>query len=347
MSHYENINESPLFNIYQDLKTQNKVARISNGELNIRCPFCGDSIKSRSHAHFYIGLAEPHPCYCQRCGYSSGSFSVELLDKLSISDSEARVYVHLTNKKYKNRRMYSHKFEKLGNNDQSLKLIIPKKHTIFTTYLMNRVDRRLSREDFERYKVLTTGLYDFLDDNKIDYLTVSEAKGNFLNDQCVGFLSADESHIIFRYIGSDPTKRRYTDYKIHRKAGGIRTFTTKSSINLLQPRFNVILTEGVIDLIQIEKTFYRDKRESVLGMAFGGHNYSNLSKLFELGMINLDLDVYYDTDPEAIREIKNYLERNPFTKFGDINLKHYKNSFKGEKDFGVPEERIQRTLFRP
>jgi hypothetical protein len=339
--------ESPILLLYNDLKSQGKIARLSNGELNFRCPFCGDSIKSRTHAHFYVGLSEPHPCYCQRCGYSSASFSVELLDKLSVTDAEARVYVHMNHKKFKNRRLYSHKFDKLGCNTNRLKITIPKKHTDFTRYLMDRLNTRITRFDIERYKILPNGLYDFLNENKIDYLTVSQKKGDFLNDNCLGFLSADESHIIFRYIGSEKVEQRYTDYRIFRKEGGTKTFTTRGEVNLLQPRFNIILTEGIIDLIQIEKQFYSENIKNVIGMSFNGHNYSNVTKLFELGMINLDLDIYYDNDDDAIKDVKKFLSTNPFMKFGDMNIKNYRNAFSGEKDFGVPLERIKRVLFKP
>ena len=69
------------------LKEKGKVVYFNSNktELMTRCPYCGDSIKDRSHAHFYIKTIPPFSFYCQRCE-SSG-----LVDDKVINDLDSNI----------------------------------------------------------------------------------------------------------------------------------------------------------------------------------------------------------------------------------------------------------------
>lgn len=58
-----------------------------NKELKIRCPYCGDSIKSAMHTHMYIGLDQSFyfPYYCQRCN-TGGIVDRSFLKDINVLD---------------------------------------------------------------------------------------------------------------------------------------------------------------------------------------------------------------------------------------------------------------------
>lgn len=73
--------------LYDCLKKKLKVCKLttSKDEINIRCPFCLDSIKDPFKGHMYIENNPPFRYFCQRCN-ASGRVNIKFLNKLDVED---------------------------------------------------------------------------------------------------------------------------------------------------------------------------------------------------------------------------------------------------------------------
>jgi hypothetical protein len=337
--------------------------KIRNGELNTRCPVCGDSKKSVYHAHLYLNLIAPHKVFCQRCGYKSPFLTVELLEGLGAAEREAAVYVRQVEKHARRTGGGKKKAPSLAAG--ASRLFIPQPDRTNTDdrltieYIENRLNSSLSEDEIQRYKIITCGLYGFLELNGIDYITIPQREGDRLNETCIGFLSADESYIIFRSMDDDFVKRggrRYTNYRIYQDWEGSKSFVCRSDINLSSMNFNVVCSEGIIDLMQIEKTYYPERRwtDNHIGVATCGATHDTiLRQLVTLGLISQTVDLYIDNavdghpDKKLIRDAKNIPNTSPFFKSREFfKFSVYRNMHPNEKDFGVPAERLKRQLVK-
>ena len=88
--------------LYGVLRDANKVAyfNANHTELSVRCPYCGDSMKDRTHAHLYINVNPPYSFYCQRCE-SSGILNDGSLEDIGVFDDELSLAFHKSIKKFK------------------------------------------------------------------------------------------------------------------------------------------------------------------------------------------------------------------------------------------------------
>ena len=62
----------------------------SHTELYCRCPYCGDSTKSKTSAHFYIRMEPPFLYNCFKCG-RSGRLSRKTLEDLGVYDNDIAI----------------------------------------------------------------------------------------------------------------------------------------------------------------------------------------------------------------------------------------------------------------
>ena len=61
-----------------ELRTSHSVFYDTSREINIRCPFCGDSSKRHNSAHLYVSKDYPFPWNCFRCPAQGGYLNMEL-----------------------------------------------------------------------------------------------------------------------------------------------------------------------------------------------------------------------------------------------------------------------------
>ena len=333
---------------------------IRNGECNTRCPICGDSQKNAFHKHFYLNLNAPHPWFCQRCGARGDHISVELLEGFGAAERDAAVYVRNVEKQERRSGRSRRRPPSLAAGTS--RLIIPQPNRddpddlAALQYIENRIGREpLSPQEIERYRIIACGLYGFLEANDIDQLTIHEREGDRLNETCVGFLSADESYIIFRTMDNDFVERggrRYTNYRIFSEWEGSKSFACRADVDLMRPRHKVVCSEGIIDLIQIERTYYAQERwnSDHIGVATCGASHETmLRQLLTLGVLSQDVDLYIDNQndgrPDAglMHRARKIRETSPFFQTPEFRMNVYRNIHPGEKDFGVLPELLNRA----
>lgn len=333
---------------------------IRNGECNTRCPVCGDSTKNAFHKHFYINLTPPHPVFCQRCNFRSGHLTIEVLEGLGAAERDAAVYVRQVEKQERRSGRSRRKPPSLAAGTSRLVIPQPDRGNPDDLAAIQYIEKRiggdpLSPEEVERYRIVTCGLYGFLEANGVDQLTIHEREADRLNETCVGFLSADESYVIFRTMDADFVRRggrRYTNYRIFPEWEGSKSFACRADVDLFLPKHSVVCSEGIIDLIQIERQYYPEERwkPGHIGVATCGASHEvMLRQLLTLGILSQDVSLYIDNrddgtpDDGLIYRARKIPEASPFFQTPEFRMSVYRNTHPGEKDFGVLPERLNRA----
>ena len=321
-------------------------------EIMIRCPYCGDSSKSSLHTHLYIGLAKRNsiPWYCQKCS-SSGYVDKEFLKDINLYDSNLMVDCESVKKSYlKNKK--THKLSddeirlRLIGNRKDLKqkdLIIPKfrntkNNKAKLDYLNDRYSFDLTPEEYiKKYKVIFS-FKDFLLQNEIEEIYVGDIMLKKLLNQYVGFLSSDQSYIIFRNIDKNcPKKERYYMYNIFDDQTGKRFYTVHTEVDVMCDKVRLILSEGPFDIIAIKEYLYKDKDKNIIFTSVNGKGYNLIVNHFaRMGFLDLDIEIYSDQDVD-ISKYKNFKKTNPI--FLNNNVKVFYNTL--SKDMGTTLENIK------
>jgi hypothetical protein len=330
--------------------------QIRNGECNTRCCVCGDSTKNAFHRHMYINLTAPHMVFCQRCGFRSGHLTVEILEGLGAAERDAAVYVRQVEKQERRSGRSRRRPPSLAAGNSRLVIPQPDRSNADDAAAIGYIEKRIggspfSPEEIERYRIITCGLYGFLDANSVDQLTIHEREADRLNETCVGFLSADESYVIFRTMDDAFVKaggRRYTNYRIFPEWEGSKSFACRADIDIMLPSHQIVCSEGIIDLIQIERHYYPDARwtSGHVGVATCGASHETiLRQLLTLGLISQNVDLYIDNaddgspDRNLMYRARQIPQSSPFFQTPEFKMDVYRNGYHGEKDFGIPIDR--------
>lgn len=317
----------------------------SEGLVVVRCPFCGDSKKSKHKGHFYIRVrpAEDEPIWykCHRCA-TGGVMDSYTLGLLSLYDDEVDMLAkeHQTN--------MTRQFGSKGLRVSDIKKIklLPPLNNAYTraklNYLNNRLGIKLTQEDIFKYKIVFN-LKDFLSYNNIKTLTRNPKVIDELDELYVGFLSTNNEFINFRIIDDsliNKYRKRYENYNLLDSHENTRRFiTVKQKINLMKD-IDIISCEGPLDLIGIHQHVYNKEDKNKIFVANMGMSAESLMNYFiKRGVIFNRLKIFGDGDVnlEYYRNLKKKLGYK--YRAGEIEV--FYNVYKGEKDFGVPKERIK------
>jgi len=318
-------------------------------EIRVRCPYCGDSQKNRNDAHFYIEMKIPFKFYCQRCN-TGGILTQDTLKDLEIFDSSLSVSL-IEGKKISRKLSGIKKIEaapfkkKINNKTDTLSKYI--KNNIFmdendfsllfktTNYFNERFKTSFSKEYLEEKFKCILSPFNFFKKNNI---FTDLSKYNF--NEAIGFLSSDNSYAIFRDI-SNLQKTRYYNLNIFPYENGSinsKIYNIHSDINVLEEKVNLIITEGIFDIIGVFIHFYLGKEEeknTIFAAACGKSFLAVIQNFVRLGFLDFNLIIYSDADVSInfYKNLKNssvYLRNMPITIF--FNIK--------EKDFGVSKDKI-------
>jgi hypothetical protein len=236
-------------------------------------------------------------------------------------------------------------------------------------YIEGRLGIELEPREVEHYKLILCGLYGFLETNGVTELTVKQREADRLNETCIGFLSCDETYIIFRSFDDNFVARggrRYTNYRIHPWEGS-KVFIARADVDALAERHTVVLAEGVFDLIGAERAYYPETRwlTNHVGCANCGSTHgTTLRMLLGLGLLGLDVDLYADNEKGMLEKVRCSLRGAPATRWQaaeppespffltpGFRARVFQNTAPTagggpEKDFGVPAARMRRTEAR-
>ena len=334
--------------LYEFLKKRVKPCNLTvrKDETTIRCPFCGDSVKSNKSTHLYIKNVPPFMYYCQRCT-ASGIFDSKILIKLNSYDPNMDIYLKNSYNGYmeKLNQKYGASFFSYINNEEPE--ILPNQYGELEMkkieYINNRLGIDISQEDIKKYRIILN-IEDYYTNNELtsslDQRSIDMIKN--LNQNYFSFLLNDKNVINCRSMVSD-TKYKHFKLRIHEDTNSIsrRFYSIKNDIDLSGETFNINITEGFFDIISVHENIKNKEMDNTtLYIANNGKGYLfTLDYLASIGILNANINIYSDKDvsPSDYKNNK-LLGRSHLTKLNGANI--YYNNYENEKDFGVPKERI-------
>lgn len=334
-------------NFINAIKSIVPTAKIASGgkEIVIRCPFCGDS-KNPRHAHFYISVPQSQEdisfYQCKRCP-NAGILSDELLRRIGCNDSNIMIEITKHNAEV----MSLPKYKSLKKiNIYPLKWNLIRKdpnNQIKLDYINKRIGSNFTIFDLAKVKIILN-LYDVININHLE-LTRHQMVCNDLDKYFMGFISFDNSYCGLRKVTDkelhNAVNKRYINYSLVNKTDDRKNFyVIPTKIDILDPApVKIHIAEGQFDTLSIYYNLNQCNDYQNIYMACGGKSYSQALEfiLTESGIINYEIHFYPDrdvTDNEFYYDVLRRVELLP----GDIYI--HRNVFNGEKDFGVPKERI-------
>lgn len=325
-----------LINILQ----QQKVNYWNNAHTHIviRCRYCGDSVKDPNHAHMFVKVdKEPFVYYCQRCG--KGGFVLKsFLQELDVYNSELSFALKRSSKKG---------YNKFNKQLKRYNLNIPKNYEptkinrFKLDYINSRIGMNLGFKDLHKYKIVLN-LFDLLDMNKLPIYNDNERFVETLNKNFMGFLSYDGSHLIMRNLSKRTmTNLRYYNYNIFNLMDGMgsKIYLKPNPIDFMSLKpINVHIAEGVFDIMGVSN-MNGNIDEHTMYIANNGAGFLNSIRfLVSLGVIDFKLNLYGDRD----RSVSYFKDLKPNIKCYSPHFNLFYNVAKGEKDFGVPLDKINK-----
>lgn len=312
-------------------------------EIRTRCPYCGDSTKNRRTGHFYIRINPndnlPIVYNCFKCP-AGGIIDYETLDLLGVGGTDIKsniIYLNNTSDKLSSASSYEAE-------DKFFEYKLPNPREV-NGFKIDYIERRLglffTDEQLSEMKVITS-LKEFMKLNNIKELTCKKNIAQMLERQFIGFISNNNSHILFRNLDNSGEIRWYK-HAITEEARGQKIFySMSSSVDLYSDEdITINLSEGVMDAISIAYNLNNESGNNVLNVAVCGKFYKNMvRRLLTMGFIggNIIFNIYADNDGkddtsiEFLRkELKQFV---PLVK--EINV--YYNQL--SKDCGVPKNQI-------
>jgi len=305
-------------------------------EVRVRCPYCGDSKKDKTHAHMYIEMTPPFKFYCQKCT-TAGVLNTQTLRDLGIFNSDLSSSIIEANKSIKTS---TNQKTVINRRNPVLNRIESASSVNAVNYFNARFGTSFTNEEIvDKFKAITNAAQFFADNYiRVPLDVYNRPQYDFIN--AIGFLSSDGTHVIFRDI-TGQQKKRY--FNLDLSGGELTTssklYNIKSAVDILSDEITLVMTEGIFDIIGVYQNFYKDKVDETkyIFAAAAGKGYNAvISHYIRMGFLNLNVIIYSDNDVDTyfFKEMKQdsvYLKNSPLT--------IYYNTL--DKDFGVPADRIK------
>jgi hypothetical protein len=314
-----------------------------------RCFECGDS-KDPTHAHMYIAIPQNEGelswAYCHKCKMSC-IMTPDILSKWGIYDmgmaKELAYHNKVSFSKPQNRIYMSRNVYRIRNDYvtdcrmSELKL----------KYINNRLGTNMDYAEALSKKIVLN-LGDLLYANNITQYTRHPNIMSQLNDYFVGFISSDNAFVNMRRIVGEgkvfhSIDKRYIRYNLFDKYENLEKFyTIPANVDLASPnRIRVNVSEGELDILSVYYNLVRDPNQVYI--AIGGSGYVGLMRyiLTKLKLVYFELHLYPDNDAVGTEEL-DYIRDllRPYR----IPITIHINAKPGEKDFGVPLNRIEERI---
>lgn len=335
-------NTTEAFELLKRYLIDNYNAKTASGgkEIVKRCHICGDS-KDKTDAHMYIGIKDNKIWYnCFKCN-SGGLVNGLFLRNMGCYDPNIIMSVQEQNKSNdvpnntefnvsKNRYIINNPlYDTFYDNITQRKL----------DYLEKRIGLKANVYNAKNIKMILN-LKRFLALNNINQYTRHPDIIDLLDKYFIGFLSMDNTYIILRRIipeGNLPKyiDSRYVNYNIYGIESGSKFYTIPGQIVADKP-INICIAEGVMDILSVKYNVSNDTNN--IYSAICGKSYSSIVRYYivNYGFMNFNLHLYMDNDvkDDSIYRIINDLS------IYNANIMIHRNSYNGEKDYGVTRDRI-------
>jgi hypothetical protein len=278
-------------------------------ETMIRCMFCGDSKKDERDMHLYIRVSVNEdeiayfPFNCKLCGEKRRVFSLDDIKTFDITNKDLINYI-TNNYKNKGNRISTAKYNYIAKKLKSsiIECDIGEKRK----YLYNRLQNEDVCNNPFKYKIILD-LVSFFRENDLkpnfaDYNDVKDLLRR-LHEHYIGFLSFDNTHIIFRAI-NDKIGLRYIQYKIYPESGigqGNDTsgfYTIPGNIEAMGTNLTLVMAEGTFDILRVYlDLFHKPAHNTVFAAVANANGYVPcIEKFLEYGIMFDTVHIYSDDD---------------------------------------------------
>lgn len=340
-------------NFIDMIKAFNSSARdVAGGrEIVCRCRECGDS-KDPKHAHMYISVpssSEEISLYnCKKCN-ARGIVDDIFLRRYGCSDSRVLIDIVRHNAETFKNPSYA-KFMHHG--------IFPLKNIYISNqvwnqlkldYINQRIGSHFTFSDLLRLKIFLN-LYDVLSPNNLE-ITRDRRICDALNEHFMGFISYDNSYAVLRKCDDSELyksiNKRYIVYNLTGKFDNSKDFyvipTSFTMDNSTPVRIHI--AEGVFDILSIYYNLRGCNMNQEIYITSSGKSYAQALAfiLQETGIINYEIHIYPDKDVDD-RELNRLIMTS--VRYIPCTIYIHRNSYPGEKDYGVPLERIHDTVIK-
>ena len=125
----------------------------------------------------------------------------------------------------------------------------------------------------------------------------------------------------------------------------MRYYCIPTQCNLLSNEpIHIRIGEGCFDILSILYNLNNNNRYNNIYIASNGKGYYNVIKVLleNFNLINIIIHLYPDNDVSQY-ELQYFIDK---IKNIGINVYIHRNSYPGEKDFGVPINKIQESVYK-
>lgn len=315
-------------------------------EINCRCFYCADSSNMRK-GHFYISVPsedEPSYFYCQKC-HAQGIVTNDKLIEWGLYNSSigveltrynSKVLSLTKNKKFIDSMIYNIKNDFISDDELSRRKL---------RYINGRLGTNLSFKDCIDNKIVLN-LNDLIKRNKLE-LTRHPNIIDQLDTNFLGFLSFDNAFINMRNLDFikvyESIDKRYINYNVFNKYDNtLRFYVLPVNLNLFDTSpIRLHLAEGPFDILSIKYNLVGPSDRDIF-VSIGGSSYRGCIRHFitKMGLYNLEVHIYMDNDQSDFQALSI---ANLLTHFNTPVYLH-RNICPGEKDYGVPKDRIKDSV---
>lgn len=321
---------------------------VSRGkELVRRCPYCGDS-KNTSHHHFYIGLMQPYPFYCQICK-SDGYLTKAVLRDLD-SDQNYDVVIHVEkslkdffkDRKTTNRRSISQNLFRREFLNPVIDLEdLSKGEERRLNYLIKRLD--LNRDELDNTFInslnLSLSLKSFLNLNEIEFFTEKDIElVKRLATDYLGYASRTGQSIYMRDVTGN--HQRHWQYNVVHNTKSVDNFYVISKeFDVTSSRPTIHLAEGFFSLLGVYELLGRPNDSDIMFASPIGKAFNRIIYyLSNIGILDFDINYYADSDVN-LDFFRRLMSSNKILRYNKGVVKVLYNTL--EDDFGHPVNKIK------
>jgi hypothetical protein len=325
---------------------------VSGGShINCRCRECPDS-RNINSAHMYISIPknnnEPSLYYCHKCNCKGIVKHTTLID-WGIFDKDIAMELDTLNKivaknpKYKGLTSFS--AYNLYNDYTNIDEVSEYKRK----YICDRVGVDLSYKDLQDLKIILN-ISDLFRTNRITHYSRADNILEDVDKYFLGFISIDNGFINMRRTIDEgklykSIDKRYINYQIFDKdITTHRFYTIPTTVNLNQGPVKLHISEGPFDILSVYLNCRH--REPGVYTCIAGNNYSNIINFFTTNFMMpfVELHFYPDNDKYGTNNRINYILDHILDPVMSAYI--HRNTYSGEKDFGVPATRIAESIQR-
>ncbi|MDD3172167.1 MAG: hypothetical protein PHF63_00610 [Herbinix sp.] len=313
-----------------------KAKKISNKEIALRCPFCGDSRRDPNKTRFYINIDtennKPILYYCFNCP-AHGILTPDVLRLLELSDLSLNGELLRYNKNSnKGSRISGKRYQK---NIRVPKYSISEKSQKKCDYINSRLGLNYNVDYWTKFKIIFD-LEEFMKLNKKIEFGFNDREKWILDNYYVMFITSKNDYLISRNI-TDKGQRYKKTPIFKNNDNSFKFYSIPNQIDILTTNtININIAEGTFDILGVfHNVRNREVKDNIYVSVTGSGYKSVIYYILSEGIVNnVSLNIYSDSD----KDVNYYKEQLKDYLIWFQSVKVIYNTL--YKDFGVPKDMI-------